>query len=94
MSTPLDAIKAHIDILVHCRNKQAELGQMIEKSRAAIEEALGDDEIGTLNGEPVIRWRHQKVTHLDQKALKEAHPEIVAEFQTTSTQRRFEILNG
>lgn len=88
----LDELKAHIDILKFCKTKQAELAEMVERSRAAIEEVLGDEEIGTIEGEPVVRWTHQKVNRLNQKALKAERPEIVAEYTEASTQRRFEVL--
>lgn len=88
----LDSVKAHIEILRYCKTKQAEIAQMVEMARAAIEEALGDNEIGTVDGSTAVRWTHQKVNRLNQKALKAEHPEIVAEYTEASTQRRFEIL--
>lgn len=91
-SVSLDHIKAHVDILAFAKRKQAELNEMVERSRAAIEEALGENEIGTLDGEPAIRWGHQKVNRLNQKALKDEHPEIVAEYTEAHAQRRFEVL--
>jgi len=91
MSTPLDNLSAHIEILRHCKTKMAEYAEMIERSKAAVQEALQDNEIGTIDGQPVIRWSHQKVTRLDQKKLKAEHPEIVAQYMVTSEQRRFEI---
>lgn len=91
-SIDLTDLKAHIDIMRFCKTKQAEYADMMERSRAAIEEALGDNEIGTLEGEPAVRWGHQKVNRLNQKALKAERPEIVAEYTEASTQRRFEIL--
>lgn len=92
MSVSLDHIKAHIDILTFVAAKEAELKEMKDRSRAAVEEALGSQEIGTVDGEPVVRWKHQKVNRLNQKALKNDHPEIVAEYTEASEQRRFELL--
>ena len=92
MSVSLDHIKAHIDILTFVATKEAELKEMKDRSRAAVEEALGTEEIGTVDGEPVVRWKHQKVNRLNQKALKAERPEIVAEYTEASEQRRFELL--
>lgn len=91
-SVSLDHIKAHVDILAYAKRKQAELAETVERSRAAIEEALGENEVGTLEGEPAIRWSHQKVNRLNQKTLKAERPEIVAEYTEASEQRRFEVL--
>ena len=92
MSISLDHIKAHVDILKFVAAKEAELKEMKERSRAAVEEALGENEIGTVDGEPVVRWGHQKVNRLNQKALKAERPEIVAEYTEANTQRRFELI--
>jgi predicted phage-related endonuclease len=92
MSIALDHIKAHVDILKYVARKEAELKEMKERSRAAVEEALGENEIGTIDGEPAIRWGHQKVNRLNQRALKNDHPEIVAEYTEANAQRRFEVL--
>ena len=91
-SVSLDHIKAHVDILKFVAAKEAELKEMKERSRAAVEEALGSNELGTIDGEPVVRWSHQKVNRLNQKALKSDHPEIVAEYTEANAQRRFELL--
>lgn len=92
MSISLDHIKAHVDILKYAKRKQAELNEMVERSRAAVEEALGENEIGTIDGDPAIRWGHQKVNRLNQKALKNDHPEIVAEYTEATAPRRFEVI--
>lgn len=40
---------------------------------------------------PAARWRPVTATRLDSKALREAHPEIAAEFSKTTTTRRFDV---
>ena len=89
----LDSVKAHIDILRYCKKKEAELKQMIEMSRAAIEEALGGNEIGTIDGHTAVRWKHIKTNRLNQKALKEEHPNIVAQYTEATEIRRFEVVD-
>ena len=92
MSTPLDNLKAHLEILRFTRAKISEYQEMADRSKAAIQEALGPSEIGTVEGQPAVKWTHWKVTRLDQKALKAAEPDIVARYMTTTEQRRFEVL--
>lgn len=88
----LTALKAHLDILRYCRNKEAEIKELAASSRAAIEEALGDNEIGTLDGRTAVRWKFIKTNRLNQKKLKEDRPEIVAEYTEASESRRFEVV--
>ena len=92
MSTPLDNLKAHLEILRFTRAKISEYTEMADRSKAAIQEAMGESEVGTVEGEPAVKWTHSKVTRLDQKKLKAEHPEVVSAYMTTSEQRRFEVL--
>jgi predicted phage-related endonuclease len=92
MSVSIDHIAAHVEVYKHAKAKADEFAAAAQRSREKIEEALGENEIGTVDGEPVVRWSHQKVNRLDQKALKEDHPEIVAEYTKLHAQRRFEVI--
>ena len=91
MPTDLGALRAQIAILRHVKEKEAELKELKENARAAIEEAMGDEELGTLDGDVVVRWKRQKRTALSQKLLKEMYPEAFASCQDTIETRRFEI---
>lgn len=90
--TDLTAIAAQVELLKYCKRKEAELKAIAQQARSAIEEALGDSEIGTVGGEEVVRWRHIKTHRLDQKALKADHPDIVAGYTEAVETRRFEVL--
>ena len=54
-----------------------------------IKAVLGDNEIGVLDGHTVFTWTRTKRNALDQKALRAARPEIVAEFTTATEVRSF-----
>jgi len=88
----LDSVRAQVAVLVHCKTKRAELKELEDRARAAVEDAMGEDENGSLDGEPVIRWSHSKRRQLDQKALRDKEPEIAEEYTTTVNVRRFEVL--
>lgn len=62
--------------------------------RADIETALGDAEVGTVAGEPVITYKFGKRNALDQRALKRAHPEIWASFVAPSETRTFRVVES
>lgn len=67
------------------QEKQAK--DAIDHIDATIMAALGDAEVGTLNGEKVVTWKGSTRTTLDSKALKEAHPALAKEFSKTATVR-------
>lgn len=92
MPTNLEKLRAQVAILRHCKEKKAELAELEENARAAIEEALGEDTEGTLDGRTVVRWSRQKRTALNQKLLKELHPEAAAECMDTTEVRRFTVV--
>jgi predicted phage-related endonuclease len=69
----------------------------IERQIAALENRLklvmGEAEVAlSQHDEELIRWRNVPTTRTDVKALRARHPEIAAEFVTTSETRRFQAL--
>jgi predicted phage-related endonuclease len=92
MSKDLEPLRAQVAILRFVKAKKAELALLESNARAAIEELLGDDEEGTLDGAAAVRWKTLKRTSLNQKLLKELHPEVAAECQDTTEVRRFELV--
>lgn len=95
MSTDLTPVRAQFEILTYCRNERAKLAARIDEleasAKAAIQEALGADDIGLLDGIPVVTWKTSKRTSLDQKLLKSLHPEVYEECKSTTEVRRFEV---
>lgn len=91
MSTELDKLRNQVELLKWAKAREAEVKQVKETARAAIEAALGDDDTGTVDGEVVVTWKGHKRTALDQKLLRQLYPEVDAECRTTTYVRRFEI---
>ena len=95
MSTvSLDNLRAQVELLKWAKARKAEIADVEAQARAAVEAALGDNEAGTVDGELAVTWRTQKVRRLNQKALKEEHPELVESYYETNEQRRFEIYSA
>lgn len=92
MPKPLEPLRAQVAILRHVKQKRAELAELEANARAAVEEALGEDTEGTLDGKTVIKWSRSKRTSLNQKLLKELYPVIAAECQDTIEVRRLLVL--
>ena len=93
-TVPIDNLKAQLAILRHCKEKRAELADMEANARAAIETALGEAENGTIDGHIAVTYKTVKRTAIDQKLLKQRHPDIAAECLTVSESRRFELARG
>lgn len=74
------------------RERIAELKAEEEFIRAAIQDRLGDAEVGTVHGMPRVRWTHHIRHALDSTALKKAEPLTWARYAKTSTYRRFAII--
>lgn len=87
----LKHIEEHVERVRLAKKVTAEMKQMEADSRAVIEEALGESEVGEIDGELVITWKHNKIRKFNEKAFKEAHPEEHAAYVEAREQRRFEV---
>ena len=78
------------------KKTQAEIKQLEEKAATAkekIQEALGENEVGLIDGSVVVRWTKVTSTRLDlQKARKVLAPAILAFLSSESTSRRFTLV--
>jgi predicted phage-related endonuclease len=79
------------------KKTQAEIKTLEEKASTAkekIQEALGDNEVGTLDGSPVVRWTKVTSTRLDMKKAREVlDPKILEFLSSESTSRRFTLVD-
>ena len=87
----LSEVRGHVEILQACKRREAELKEMAEQARAVIEEAMGPNEVGELDGQVVLTWRTYKQRRLNQRYLKEKFPEVRELCMETSEYRRMEI---
>jgi predicted phage-related endonuclease len=91
----LDALANWVLHLKQLRADRAEIDQQIEMAENQIKDALGDAEVGTIGGEPVIRWSHVVSNRFDQKAAKALlTDEQVAACTKPSESRRFTIVEA
>jgi predicted phage-related endonuclease len=76
---------------------QADIKALEEKvatAREKIQEALGDNEVGLIDGSPVVRWTKVTSTRLDMKKAKEVlDPKVLAFLSSESTSRRFTLVD-
>jgi predicted phage-related endonuclease len=91
----LDALANWVLHLKQLRADRAEIDQQIEMAENQIKDALGDAEVGTIGGEPVIKWTHIVTNRFDQKAAKAIlSDEQVAACTKPSESRRFTIVEA
>lgn len=92
-SVDLDKLRAQVELLRFVKSRKAELKVIEDNARAAVEEALGDADTGTLDGEPVVAWRFYKRRALDQKALKASFKDVYEACLRATEVRRFDLLD-
>jgi len=91
----LDALANWVLHLKQLRADRAEIDEQIEMAENQIKDALGDAEVGTIGGEPVIRWSHVVTNRFDQKAAKALlTDDQVAACTKPSESRRFTIVEA
>ena len=91
----IDALAGWLDMLREATTRKAENEETIKVCRAKIEEALGESEIGTIRGMPVVSWKWVKSNRLDQTLAKEMlTAEQLAACMTETTMRRFVVVSN
>ena len=86
-------MKGWIELLKMSQSDIKALEEKVATAKEKIQEALGDSEIGTIDGAPVVRWTRVTTTRLDMKKAKEVlDPAILAFLSSESTSRRFTLV--
>lgn len=63
--------------------------ERLQQAKSQLMAQLGGAAIGMYAGRELVTWKSVTARRLDSDALKQAHPEIVAEFTKESSYRRF-----
>ena len=83
--------------VTHYRDTLYQIKQLQEQAdvaRSHIEVALGDCEEGFHNNRLLVRWTNVVTERLDTKRVREIlTPEILQQFTSTTTSRRFTLVN-
>lgn len=90
----LDAIADWVAVYRKAKDAEKLAKEKAEEARAIIAATLDETEaeFGTVDDEPVIRWRSISATRLDTKKLREQYPDLADEFSVTKPSMRMEIL--
>ena len=91
----IDDLAGWLDLLREATHRKGIEDEQIKVCRAKIEEALGESEIGTIRGMPVVSWKWVKSNRLDQTLAKEMlTAEQLAACMTETTMRRFVVVSN
>ena len=91
----IDNLAGWLDLLREATHRKGIEDEQIKICRAKIEEALGESEIGTIRGMPVVSWKWVKSNRLDQTLAKEMlTAEQLAACMTETTMRRFVVVSN
>ena len=87
-----------VGLISRLRRLKAEIGELQEQADILTEQvksAMGDALIGTVNGEPAVRWTTVESTRFDVKKAREVLPRQVIDLLDIKSQsRRFTLLDG
>lgn len=92
MAVDLEQLRWAVETLRWAKDRKAEIKEAEDKARDALEQALGDDTVGTLDGHEAVTWKYHKRNALDQKALKATAPHVYELCKRTTEVRRFEVV--
>jgi predicted phage-related endonuclease len=89
----LEKLRWAVETLRMLKERKAELKEAEDRARDALEQALGDNTDGELDGHVVVTWRYFKRNSLDQQFLKQTYPDLYESCKRVTEVRRFEIVD-
>ncbi len=93
--TEIDDLSGWLNLLRQATRRKADEEEQIKICRAKIEEALGESEIGTVGGMPVVSWKWVTSNRLDQTLAKQMLTrDQLASCMTEVRSRRFVLVGS
>jgi predicted phage-related endonuclease len=88
------AASAFLSAYIEAKIKMKEWQEKADIAAEQVKAALGDAEIGLVNGRESVRWTTVETTRIDAKKCRELLPaDIVARIESVSVTRRFSIID-
>lgn len=86
----LDSLREHLNAYSLAAAEIEKWKGVQAAARARIEEALGEAEVGTIDGQRAVTWTHSERTTLDAKRLQAELPaDVLAPYMRTTVVRTF-----
>jgi len=92
MAIDLERVRWAVETLREVQNRKAELKEAEQLARDAIEQALGGNDEGEIDGHLVVTWKYIKRNALDQKFLRDTYPELYESAKRVTEVRRFTLV--
>lgn len=90
----VDSLADYVARLRQVTTRIRELTIQADAIKAAIQDAMGEAEIGTVHGRAVVTWT-QHVRHaFDQTAFKNTQPDVYATYLKATPYRRFTLIEN
>lgn len=91
----LDATaSAFLTAYIEAKAKVKEWEERADIARSQVEAAMGDCEVGLINGRESVRWTTVESSRIDTKKIRELlPPEMVEQLEVKSISRRFSIVS-
>ena len=102
MSTQINAQMVDLDptasafltAFIEARAKIKEWQEKADIAQEQVKAALGDSEIGLVNGREAVRWTSVETHRIDTNLIRELlPPEMVEKLETVTVSRRFTIVD-
>ena len=92
--TDLDPVaSAFLDAYIEAKAKIKEWQEKADIAAEQVKAAMGDAEIGLVNGREAVRWTSYETRRIDTKKIRELlTPEQAAGLETVTITRRFSIV--
>lgn len=94
--TTVDTLANWIEVYRYAKDNAAKWNETADEARAKITAHLDehDAEIGTVDGQPAVKYTPVTTRRFDSKAFRHDHPEMAAHYITEQTTRRFTVVDG
>ncbi|WP_433268212.1 hypothetical protein ACQPZF_03655 [Actinosynnema sp. CS-041913] len=93
-SIAVDDLASQLDLLRWVEDQLAGLKKFRAELHRTFKLRLGDIEVGTVGGVPVMTYRRALRITLSQRLVRELHPEIVRECEEIAEVRTFLLLDA
>lgn len=90
---PIDGLAVWIAAYREATDSAKKWTEIADRAKEQITKAIGDAEIGTVDGQPAARWSVVNSSRLDTKKLRAEHPDIAEQFTVPTTTRRFTLVD-
>ena len=88
VEVPGDLWTAYNDAVARMNTEKVE----VDRLKQEIQQSLAEHDTGTVDGTPVVTWKHGTRNTIDSSRLRKELPEIAAKYTKTTDQRTFRVL--